>query len=312
MDDERAIFITCQIRHPRISAKRIRMEYSDGKIEPSHHQGCIDCFGLAACHRRVRRPELTGGKKFVTLPGRDASNIRSESQPRNPNGGMSHPRTDPPGTSEIAARNSFMHENPAETTEQLLHRVQDGGDEEAADELVRRLYPVVWMSVRRHIRNHSDHEDVAQEIFMKIFMKIGQYKGIQPLEHWVSRVAVTTCYDWLRKKRARPLAPFADFSEHEIGLIEAAAGKMAVDETDDLRMDLLGGLLDRLVDGLKPREQIVVRLMDLERRSVLEISELTGWSASKIKTTAMRARRKLAERLQKLESRGTFSTNPPN
>lgn len=213
------------------------------------------------------------------------------------------------GSAKVAAPNDFMHEKPAETTEELLHLVQ-GGDEEAADEMVRRLYPVVWRSVRRHIRNHSEHEDVAQEIFMKVFMKIGQYKGIQPLDHWVARVAVTTCYDWLRKKRARPLAPFADFNEHELALIEAAAGKMAAEDAGDLRMDLLGGLLDRLIEGLKPREQIVVRLMDLEQRSVLEISDLTGWSASKIKTTAMRARRKLADHLQRLENRHTCITNP--
>ena len=33
-----------------------------------------------------------------------------------------------------------------------------------------------------------------------------------------------------------------------------------------------------------------------------EIADLTGWGASKIKVTAMRARRKLAEHLQHLES----------
>ncbi|NRB28756.1 MAG: RNA polymerase subunit sigma-24, partial [Roseibacillus sp.] len=40
----------------------------------------------------------------------------------------------------------------------------------------------------------------------------------------------------------------------------------------------------------------------LEEHSVREISELTGWGASKVKVTAMRARRKLAEQLHRLET----------
>ena len=57
-----------------------------------------------------------------------------------------------------------------------------------------------------------------------------------------------------------------------------------------------------MISTLNPREQIVIRLLDLEERSVRDISELTGWGSSKIKVTAMRARRKLANRLHQLES----------
>ena len=42
-------------------------------------------------------------------------------------------------------------------------------------------------------------------------------------------------------------------------------------------------------------------LLDLEQRPVREIAALTGWGESKIKVTAMRARRKLATRLAELE-----------
>ena len=66
---------------------------------------------------------------------------------------------------------------------------------------------------------------------------------------------------------------------------------------------------DKLIASLKPREQIVVRLLDLEERSIREASEITGWSASKIKTAAMRARRKLAEKLRFLEA-GPAPANP--
>ena len=54
----------------------------------------------------------------------------------------------------------------------------------------------------------------------------------------------------------------------------------------------------QLINTLKPTEQIVIRLFYLEEKSVQEISSLTGYGISKIKVTAMRARRKLSEQVK--------------
>ena len=135
---------------------------------------------------------------------------------------------------------------------------------------------------------------------MKIFLKIEQYRGLQPFDHWVSRIAVTTCYDWLRKHKARPLVAYSDLSEGEVEIIEKSRQSTTAG-TSSTHRELFSGLLDKLIATLKPREQIVIRLLDLEERSVKEVTELTGWGASKVKVTAMRARRKLAEQLQRLE-----------
>ena len=46
----------------------------------------------------------------------------------------------------------------------------------------------------------------------------------------------------------------------------------------------------------------VVRILhDLEEKTVQDVCDLTGWGTSKVKVTAMRARRKLSEQLKKLE-----------
>ena len=96
-----------------------------------------------------------------------------------------------------------MEEPSPAITNELLERVR-AGDESANRALVEILYPTVRANVRNHLRRQADHDDVSQEVFLKIFLKIDQYKGPQPFDHWVSRIAVTTCYDWLRKHRARP------------------------------------------------------------------------------------------------------------
>ena len=175
------------------------------------------------------------------------------------------------------------------------------GDEAAGKEIVSLLHPLVARLVNRQIRRIADVEDVVQEVFIKVFVKMHQYRGIQPFSHWVSRLAVTTCYDWLRRQKVRPAIMASDLTEAERKALEHIQSQTE-DAGGNDDPDLVSGLLDRLIAALKPQEQIVIRLLDLEERSVAEISGLTGWGQSKVKVTAFRARKKLNALLKQLES----------
>lgn len=183
----------------------------------------------------------------------------------------------------------------------LLERVR-AGEEASWRELVERLSPLVFRIIRNQIRKRSEHEDLAQEAFTRIFLKLDQFAGRQPFPHWVSRLTINTCYDWLRRQKARPLSSYADLDETHVKLLEKEQAGEQEDHPE--RLNAIRELLDQLIATLKPREQIVIRLLDLEERSIREISGLTGWGESKIKVTAMRARRKLREKMNHFE--------PPN
>lgn len=182
----------------------------------------------------------------------------------------------------------------------LLERARRG-EETAGKEIVALLHPQVAQLVSRQIRRSADVEDVVQEIFIKVFVKMHQYRGPQPFSHWVSRLSVTTCYDWLRRQKVRPAIMATDLTETERRALELIQSQ-AEDHGSHDDPDLVSGLLDRLIAALKPHEQIVIRLLDLEERSVAEISGLTGWGKSKVKVTAFRARKKLNALLKQLES----------
>lgn len=192
-----------------------------------------------------------------------------------------------------------MEDESLEPSAALLERARRG-EEAAGHELVQLLHPVVSRLVRRQIRRQADVDDVVQEAFIKVFVKMHQYRGPQAFSHWVSRLAVTTCYDWLRRQKARPATVTSDLSEGELRALEHTLSQTGDDSGED--PDLLFGLLDRLIAALNPREQIVIRLMDLEERSVAEVAELTGWGHSKIKVTAFRARKKLSALLKQIET----------
>ena len=197
-------------------------------------------------------------------------------------------------------QDSMVENASEEPAAELLARARNG-DEDACRWIVTVLHPMVSRLVRGQIRRTADLEDVVQEIFVKVFVKLDQYHGPQPFSHWVSRLSITTCYDWLRRQKARPAIIATDLSEPERVALQGVMATGDDHEAGSSRIELLGDLLDRLIGSLKPQEQIIIRLLDLEEKSVAEISELTGWGASKVKVTAFRARKKLNEMIQRME-----------
>lgn len=174
-------------------------------------------------------------------------------------------------------------------------------DQAASRELVEQLYPQVIRIVRSHLPRRVAEEDLAQEIFLKMFTRLDQYQGSVPFPHWVSRIAVTTCIDQLRSQKRRPEYRWADLSEEQADVLD----QVLSDERDATPGDALAAreLVNKLLAQLKPDDQLVIRLLDLEQKTLAEISALTGWNQTLVKVRAFRARRKLQKLFQELQQR---------
>ena len=194
-------------------------------------------------------------------------------------------------------------DEPAPSWDHELALVRNG-DEAAARRLVDALYPKVVRIVRNHLPVTEDEEDLCQEIFMKVFSRLAQFRGDQPFDHWVARVALNTCLDKLRRQKVRRVRSFSDFSGEEAECLQDAltAREYGENQADASAPSIALEVVEKLLGTLKPAEQLVVRLLDLEERSVAEICQQTGWGASRVKVTAFRARRKLAATFKELEA----------
>jgi len=175
------------------------------------------------------------------------------------------------------------------------------GDEAAAEELIRHLFPVISKIVRTHLRRHDDEKDLVQEILMKTFAKLHQYKGDAPISHWVSRLALTTCLDRLRAQRIRPEVRRADLTPEDSDVFEAAW--LTGSSPDASHAIAARDLVDKILSALSPEDRSLILMVDLEGRSLQEIAETTGWSISKIKMRLFRVRPQLRQMIQKLEER---------
>jgi RNA polymerase sigma-70 factor (ECF subfamily) len=173
-------------------------------------------------------------------------------------------------------------------------------DDQAAGELVRRLYPLVAKMVRAHRPRRTSEEDLSQMIFIKMFQKLPQFSGKVPLEHWVSRIAINTCLNQIEAEKVRPEIRHADLSEQEVAVIEnlaASPEELAPDKRFASRQ-----LVEHLLTALKPAERLVIDLLYLQGRSVAEIRKITGWSAALVKVRAFRARQKMKQQLERISA----------
>ena len=181
-----------------------------------------------------------------------------------------------------------------------LQRWQQG-DESAAEELIRHLYPVISRIVRTNLPRRDHEDDVVQEILMKFFSRLHQYKGDAPLTHWVSRLALTTCLDRLRAQKIRPEVRWTDLTPEESKAFDDAwLGGKTADATDAIAAR---DLVDRLLATLPPEDRHLILQVDLEGHSLEEISTRTGWGISKIKMRLFRIRGQLRKVMDQLEER---------
>jgi RNA polymerase sigma-70 factor (ECF subfamily) len=182
--------------------------------------------------------------------------------------------------------------DPAELVQAALRH-----DDEAARELVRRLYPLVAKMVRSHRPRRTSEEDLCQMIFIKVFQKLSQFSGKVPIEHWVSRIAVNTCLSQIEAEKVRPELRHADLSEEEQAVVENLA--VSSDELGPDRQLASRQLVEHLLQLLKPVERLVIDLLYLQGRSVEEVHKITGLGVAAIKVRAFRARQKMKAQLAK-------------
>lgn len=174
-----------------------------------------------------------------------------------------------------------------------------GGDAASFEPLIRKYQPRIFAMARRYSRNESEVEDIVQEVFIKAFQKLSSYRAEAPFEHWLMRLGVRTCYDFLRRHKRSKETPFSEVSDVETDWLERFVADPGKDQAAAASAK---ELVDAVFERLSAPARVILTLLELEDRSVKEISELTGWSIPLVKVRAFRARaemRKCLERMAK-------------
>src|SRR5258707_5821453 len=171
------------------------------------------------------------------------------------------------------------------------------GDAASFEPLVAKYSPRLFATARRYARRESEVEDIVQEVWLKAFQKLASFRGEAPFEHWLMRLAVRTCYDFLRGHQRNRETTFSELSEPEEDWLERFVQQPdgASEHADAARQ-----LVERLLDQLSPPARLIITLLEIEDRSGKEIAGITGWSVTLVKVRAFRARAEMRKCLARM------------
>ena len=186
-----------------------------------------------------------------------------------------------------------------EPTDDELIKAVLAGDNSSFEVLIVRYQPRVFGTARKYARRESDVEDIVQEVFIKAFTKLSTFRGDSPFEHWLMRLAVRTCYDFLREHQRNREHPISEITEEESNWLERFATGDVQDDTHSAAA--ARAVIHRLLEHLSPQSRLIIQLLEIEEKSLKEIAQLTGWSIPMIKVRAFRARAAMRKTLEKLE-----------
>jgi RNA polymerase sigma-70 factor (ECF subfamily) len=175
------------------------------------------------------------------------------------------------------------------------------GDESAFAEIMRRYSPRVFRFASRYFRQRELVEEAAQEVFLKAFTQLGAFEGRGSMEGWLTRITTTTCLNLLRSARRRPELVVSDLTEDESTWLDDKTADVAAERHQSSERSIVAAdLAGRVLETLSADDQLVLMLIDGEDMPVKEVAEMTGWSLSKVKVQAFRARRRMRKAVEQL------------
>ncbi len=159
------------------------------------------------------------------------------------------------------------------------------GDLRAFEELVSLYRTRIVADCRFMTRDESAAEDLAQEVFVKVFFGLQSFEGRSSFRHWLQRIKVHHCLNYLKRKERLSEISIENGSVEECGQLQVSP---AIYDQFQLRDDRrrIGAVLDALPTTL--RLPLVMR--DMDEMSYEEIASSLGIGLSAVKMRIKRAR----------------------
>ena len=148
------------------------------------------------------------------------------------------------------------------------------GNENAAEELIKRYYKSILRYCRWHCSNLEKAEDLTQETFLKLFKNLSGYKGKKKFKAYLYTIANHLCIDESRK------VEFSSLEEEENILSEDNDISRLVDRSE------INYLLNFL--SLEQREAVILRYGEQ-----LEFGEIAKVMGCNLRTAQSRVRNAL-------------------
>jgi len=158
----------------------------------------------------------------------------------------------------------------------------------------------IFLLCRRMLQDFEEADSATQDTFLKAWQALNrpEFKEIDDVGRWVTRIAVNTCLDRLRSRRWQFWRKRPN-QEDEQSILELATA-VGQNAEDRVFGGEIGQRLENALEKLSLRQRAAFTLRHYEDRSLAEIAEILDLDIGTVKAHLFRAIAKLREELHDL------------
>ena len=172
-----------------------------------------------------------------------------------------------------------------------------GGDQEASEELIRRLQPLLISSIRRNYNNYREYEDLMQDGNLMILKSLGDYDEDRGV-HFLGFIQSRLKFMYLNKHKERShdsLNKSKNGKDEDQDLLPS----MEPEALDILIQEETGDKLGEALDKLTLRQRQLIGYFYLEEMKLEDIASLLGISYRTVVNTKKQALDKMRKTLKR-------------
>lgn len=166
---------------------------------------------------------------------------------------------------------------------ELLRQYKLSGEVHWAGILYNRYTWLVYGICLRYLKDREDAKDAAMQLFEKLITTLKTHE----IEHFKSWLYVTARNHCLMQLRARK----GKYTEEISPLLMETSTEAHLEEQDELEANL--GKLEKCIEKLAHEQKACVKMFFLQQKCYKDITVLTGYDLSKVKSFIQNGKRNL-------------------
>ncbi len=159
---------------------------------------------------------------------------------------------------------------------------KDTGDTQL-EAIFRAQFADLYRYIFRQVSNTALAEDLTSAVFLKAMRWLQQNRSQESVKGWLYATARSAIADYWQENSQMRLLP-----------LEEAEEMPMLSQVSDEQLRPLQIRIQRLLDGLSPRERDVLTLRYFQGYSAAEVAQLLGLSANHVRVLQLRALRRAA------------------
>lgn len=175
-----------------------------------------------------------------------------------------------------------LHRYSHISNEELLKRYYHDHNNKWLGILLPRFSLLLFGVCMKYLKNEEDAKDCVQQVFFKVIEDLPKYE-VKNFQGWIYMVTKNHCLMRLRERKNYT----TEWSDNIMAEPDTEKKQILLEKEKMLNA------LQKNIEKLKPEQQQCIRYFYLEKKSYQQITEITGFSLSKVKSYLQNGKRNL-------------------